>query len=161
MRPDIHIYIYIYIQAYQLFMTDHHSKRTWGLTWWVPKKSHVFTPPWKFSHNPCKNSGVFSDFVCWELFWEVDNLAHRWHFSCLFWGDHISLVRMFGQLQLEQWNKGPNGCLGYIGDNQLPSYMVIISWTVTRIPSLNNQDSMNSTVDGRNPKQPPSMYETL
>ena len=28
---------------------------------------------------------------------------------------------------LEQWNKGPNGCLGYIGDEILPNFVGIIS----------------------------------
>ena len=42
------------------------------------------------------------------------------------------------------------GCLGYTGDEILPSCVGTISYTVIRIPSLNNQDSMESIRPGFN-----------
>ena len=55
------------------------------------------------------------------------------------------LVCFSGQWQCHLSNeKRAPGCLGYIGDEQLPSYLGIISKTIIRIPIKNKQDSMES-----------------
>ena len=50
---------------------------------------------------------------------------------------------------MEQWKKGPNGCLGYLLGMKFPTQLffggIILKQTfLIRISSLNNQDSMEN-----------------